>query len=206
MFKHFSILAGLAILCGFVAPAQAEGDAARGKLLSYTCLGCHGIANYKNVYPTYSVPKLTGQHPEYLVAALKAYKNKERSHGTMHAQAVSLSDQDMEDIAVYFAGEPLKAGAAPAGTAPAKVTELCVACHGKEGVGITGEYPTIAGQHADYLLRALVEYKKGDRKNAIMAGFVTTLKAEDMEVIASYYAAQRPALGTAKRRWWFLAD
>src|SRR5579863_3020020 len=84
---------------GFLAPAHSAGDPARGKQLSYTCLGCHGIPDYKNVYPTYSVPELGGQHPEYIVAALKEYKNGERSHATMHQQAASLSDQDMQDIA-----------------------------------------------------------------------------------------------------------
>lgn len=211
MFSVFNVLAkvltGSLLLLGLAALANAAGDVARGKRLSYTCLGCHGITNYKNVYPTYSVPKLLGQHPEYIVAALKAYKSKERAHGTMHAQAVSLNDKDMEDIAVYFAGEPLKPGAAAIGAAPTKVTELCVACHGKDGIGITGEYPTLAGQHADYLLRSLEEYKKGDRKNAIMGGFVTTLKTEDLEVIAEYYAKQRPELLTAKRRvFWFSAQ
>jgi cytochrome c553 len=76
----------------------------RGHELAYTCQGCHSIPNYKNVYPTYSVPKLSGQRPEYLVAALKAYKSGERSHGTMHSQASSMSEQDMADIAAYLAG------------------------------------------------------------------------------------------------------
>lgn len=200
----FRVFSALALSC-VAANAVAAGDAERGKYLSYTCLGCHGIANYKNVYPTYSVPKLRGQYPEYLVAALKAYKAGERSHGTMHAQAASLSPQDMEDIAIYFAGTPLKAGAAPQGTAPAKVTELCVACHGKDGVGITAEYPSIGGQHADYLQRALEEYKKGDRKDAVMPTFVSTLSSADMKLIAEYYAEQRPALGTAKRRTWLFS-
>lgn len=194
----------LALFC-LAARTEAAGDVERGKLLSYTCLGCHGIANYKNVYPTYDVPKLQGQHPEYLVAALKAYKSKERAHGTMHAQASSLSNQDMEDVAAYLAGEPLQPGAATAGTAPAKVTELCSACHGKDGVGITAAYPTLAGQHEDYLLRALVEYKKGDRKNPVMPGFLTTLSDADLKQIAAYYAEQRPALRTAKRRVWLFS-
>ena len=84
--------------------AEPIGDAKRGHALSYTCNGCHAISNYKNVYPTYSVPKLHGQRPEYLVAALKAYKSGERSHGTMHAQASTISEQDMKDVATYLAG------------------------------------------------------------------------------------------------------
>src|ERR1044072_6943243 len=85
------------------APAPA-GDAKRGHELAYTCQGCHSIPNYKNVYPTYSVPKLSGQRPEYLVAALRAYQSGERSHGTMHSQASGMSEQDMADIAAYLAG------------------------------------------------------------------------------------------------------
>ena len=89
----------------FVAPAKAEGDAAHGKTLAYTCLGCHGIPNYKNVYPTYSVPELRGQHAEYLVTALKSYRSGDRGHATMHAHASTLSDQDMQDVAAYLGGE-----------------------------------------------------------------------------------------------------
>ena len=81
----------------------AAGDAARGEVRGETCLGCHGVASYTNVYPTYKVPKLGGQHPEYLAAALKAYRSGERSHGTMRAQTANLSDQDIDDIAAYLA-------------------------------------------------------------------------------------------------------
>ena len=182
--------------------AQAAGDAQRGKQIGYTCLGCHGIENYKNVYPTYSVPKLVVQHPEYIVAALKSYRGKQRSHGTMYAQANSLSDQDMEDVAAYLASAVLPAAAAATGTAPTKVTELCSACHGANGVGITGDYPTLAGQHADYISRALVEYQKGDRKNPIMGTFAAQLSAAEVKAIADYYGAQRPALKTVMRPNW----
>lgn len=87
---------------GMLGTSQAAGDPAAGKAISDTCLGCHGVRSYTNVYPTYHVPKLVGQHPDYIVAALKAYKAGERNHETMEAQAASLSDQDMADIAAYF--------------------------------------------------------------------------------------------------------
>jgi cytochrome c553 len=186
--------------------AYAAGDAERGKELSYTCLGCHGIESYKNVYPTYSVPELVGQHPEYLIAALKEYRSGERSHATMHVQAASLSDQDIDDIALYLAGPVLKSGAATVGTPPAKVAQLCVACHGKDGVGIMGDYPTLAGQHADYLARALEEYKKGDRKNAVMPSFMTGVSDAEIEEIAQYYSKQVPPLRTESRRVTILSE
>jgi cytochrome c553 len=180
--------------------ALAAGDAERGQKLAYSCLGCHAIPNYKNVYPTYSVPKLGGQTEQYIVLALQAYRNKERSHGTMHAQSFSMSDQDMADIAAYFAGTPVKSNPAakPVGTAP-EAAATCVACHGNDGVGILPEYPTLAGQHADYLVRALTDYKRGGRKNGIMAGFAGGLSDADIRALARYYAAQ-PGLWTPDKR------
>ena len=83
--------------------AYAAGDAARGAISGETCMGCHGVTSYSNVYPTYKVPKLGGQHADYLAAALKAYRSGERSHATMNAQAARLSDQEIDDIAAYFA-------------------------------------------------------------------------------------------------------
>ncbi len=99
-----AICCAIALLAAPLA-AQAEGDAAAGKKKAYTCLGCHGIEDYKNVYPTYHVPKLAGQNAEYIVAALKAYISGERPHSTMHAQAATLSEQDKLDIAAYFASQ-----------------------------------------------------------------------------------------------------
>ena len=84
-------------------PAFADGDAEAGRIKALPCMGCHGIPGYVNVYPSYHVPKLAGQHSDYLVAALMAYKNGQRTHRTMIAQASSLSEQDMKDIAAYFA-------------------------------------------------------------------------------------------------------
>lgn len=80
----------------------AAGDPNQGKIKADTCLGCHGVPSYTNVYPTYHVPKLAGQYEEYIVAALKAYQTGERSHETMRAQASRLSEEDMFDIGAYF--------------------------------------------------------------------------------------------------------
>ena len=89
----------------FALPAAtyAAGDAAKGRVKAITCMGCHGIPGYHNAYPNYPVPRVGGQHPEYIVIALKAYKSGKRDHRTMQAQAASLSEQDMQDIAAYFA-------------------------------------------------------------------------------------------------------
>ncbi|HSB48340.1 MAG TPA: cytochrome c [Burkholderiales bacterium] len=94
-----------------VAPA-AEGDAAAGKKKTSMCAGCHGIGGYKTVFPeVYHVPKLGGQHAAYLVKALQEYKAGNRSHPSMRAIAAGLSDQDMADLAAYYASDSMKAAA-----------------------------------------------------------------------------------------------
>lgn len=207
------VRAGLALAAVFwlsSAPVFAQaalalkGDPHRGKVLSYTCLGCHGVEGYRNAYPDYSVPRLKGQHPEYIITALTEYRSGQRSMVTMHDQASELSDQDMADIASYFAGKPLTPTGKPPAGVP-KAAALCVSCHGADGVGITPTYPTLAGQHEDYLVQALNEYKRGGRKNPIMAGMVASLKDSDIETIAAYFARQRPSLSVESRPYTFLS-
>jgi cytochrome c553 len=176
------------MLSGALTTLHAEGDATRGKTLAYTCHGCHGIPNYKNAAPAYSVPKLGGQQAAYMEAALKAYAAGDRSHPTMHAHAVSNSEQDRADMAAYFAGKgPRKT--AVVGTPPA-AAQVCTTCHGTDGQPVLPEYPNLAGQHADYLVQSLHDYKSGKRKNAIMGGIVGALTDQDIAAIAAFYAKQ----------------
>jgi cytochrome c553 len=204
----------LAVTLGVGARADDEtgaapGDAKRGRTLAYTCLGCHGVANYENAYPMYRVPKLAGQHAEYLVAALQGYRDGGRAHATMHAQASSMSDADMRDIAAYLSGNAPTLNAAtggePRGAAPA-AGQVCTACHGGNGVGMSEQFPSLAGQYEDYLRRALTEYRQGARKNGVMANFASQLKEEDVAELAAYYARQNPAVGTLARPWSILAS
>jgi cytochrome c553 len=187
-------------LCGSLG-AHAAGIAADGEKKFYTCYGCHGVPNYKNAYPDYSVPKLRHQNAAYLIAALQEYRSGERPHATMHAQAVSLSDQDIEDIAAYLQGpEPVKPTAA-AGKAPKQVA-ACIACHGEDGLGVetplSPKPAVLAGQHVDYLEQALVAYKNGRRKNVVMDGMAQLLTSDaDVKIAAAYFSSQAPALVTA---------
>ena len=99
--NKLALLAAAGISLLSVSAAQAA-DPEAGAQKFETCMGCHGVPHYVNTYPTYHVPRLGGQHEAYLVAALKAYKDKQRSHATMHANAASLSDEDIADIAAYL--------------------------------------------------------------------------------------------------------
>lgn len=92
-------------------PAPQAGDAERGQTKTRMCEGCHGIPNWRTAYPeVYSVPRLGGQHPPYIVKALQEYRSGERDHPSMRSIAASLSDQDMADLAAYYGGQaPSKA-------------------------------------------------------------------------------------------------
>lgn len=94
-------LVSVAALCAF-GSVHAEGDKAAGRTLIYTCAGCHGVPGYENAYPAYHVPHIAGQNEQYIINALHAYKSGERKHPTMGAQAQSMSDKEIEDIAAYL--------------------------------------------------------------------------------------------------------
>ncbi|NLA67389.1 MAG: cytochrome c [Gammaproteobacteria bacterium] len=108
MIRPLPIAACLALAFSLHAPAafaqQPAGDADRGRALTYTCVGCHGIEGYKNAYPHYHVPKIGGQSAEYLANALTEYRRGTRRHPTMEVQAQSFSDQDIADIAAFLSG------------------------------------------------------------------------------------------------------
>ena len=97
------------------------------------------------------MPKLEGQHPEYIAAALHEYRDGDRAHLTMHSQASTLSDQDIADIAAYFAGKPLVSQRQGPGQRARRRRTCAASCHGADGVAITPMYPSLAGQHEDYL-------------------------------------------------------
>jgi len=188
--KIAASIATLSIACALLAsPAAAQGNAERGAKLAYTCQGCHGIEGYRNAYPSYRVPKLGGQKAAYLVAALQGYRDGSREHPTMQAQASSMSDEDMQDLAAYFssvANETVAAGGSE--TAGIEAASTCVACHGQNGISVSPNWPTLAGQYEDYLRHALNQYRDGTRKNAVMAQMAAPLTDEDVKLLASYYA------------------
>ena len=182
---------GLGLLAAMFTTGASAGDAAKGKILAYTCHGCHGVPDYKNAYPNYRVPKLGGQNEAYIVSALNAYANGERPHPTMHAQAATLTAEERADIAAFLHAE----GALPSkdveGTPP-PATQTCVACHGADGAKtVAPDYPMLAGQPADYIVHALKDYKSGKRKNPIMAGIISGVDEKDFDALAEFFSKQQ---------------
>lgn len=171
-------------------PVVAQGDAEQGRQLGFTCLGCHGIEGQRNAYPSYRVPRLGGQSREYIQTALRAYREGSRPHPTMHAHASSLTDVDIDDILAWFETvEIVEDQATEEMVAGYDAAAICVTCHGADGAGVAPQPPTLAGQHADYLVHAMRQYKDGTRTGNVMVAFAAALTDAEIEVIADFYAA-----------------
>jgi len=185
-------------------PARADvvGDPAAGLAKSSMCMGCHGIINYQASFPqVFKVPKLAGQNAKYLVAALNEYKKGDRKFPTMRAQAGSLSDQDIADLAAFFEAQgksSLKpvadttAAAPPADVAALVSKGACTSCHGANfNKPIDAGYPKLAGQHDDYLYAALTAYAttgnpQVGRNNAIMQAQIKQFNHQELKALADY--------------------
>jgi len=197
----------------FAQSAPPQGDARAGAGKVAMCIGCHGIAGYRSSFPElYKVPKISGQGAAYMVAALTAYQRGERKHPTMRSIAESLTEQDMADIAAYYAehGSTAVAGTPPAGPARVPGTQVqalldkgaCLSCHG-EGFAkpIDPSYPKVAGQYADYLYAALKSYKiEGNpyigRSNPVMGVIAKQFSNRELQTLARYLGALDSELQT----------
>jgi cytochrome c553 len=204
-------LVAAATLFGAAASAQAQGvtgDVGAGQKKAEMCIGCHGIKGYQNSFPEiHKVPMISGQSGPFIVSALKAYQKGDRKHPTMRGIAASLSEQDMADLAAFYAGQagPAAPEAVPAASADvaALLTKgACVSCHGANfSKPIDPSYPKIGGQHADYLFVALKSYtvegnKLIGRNNGIMAGIAKQYSPAEMRAIAKYLSTVKGELQT----------
>ncbi len=205
-------VASVTFLCTVPASAQqaaSKGEAGRAKISM--CLGCHSIVGYQSSFPeVYKVPKISGQSAEYIVAALTAYKKGERKFPTMQGIAETLSDQDMADVAAYYAaqgrqGEPDKTVREPdAKTAALLQKGACVSCHGQNfSTPVAPNYPKIAGQYSDYLFVSLKAYKTENnayvgRSNAIMGAIAKQFSNDELKTLAKYVGSLDGTLQTVQ--------
>ncbi|MFP8833025.1 c-type cytochrome [Hydrogenophaga sp. XSHU_21] len=197
----------------FVAAASAQaqgvtGDVQAGQKKAEMCIGCHGIKGYQNSFPEiHKVPMISGQSGPYIVAALKAYQKGDRKHPSMRGIAGSLTEQDMADLAAFYAGQGGPAAPETPVAASAEVNALlqkgaCVSCHGVNfSKPIDPSYPKIGGQHADYLFVALKSYTvEGNnvigRSNGIMAGIAKQYSPAEMRAMAKYLSTVKGELQT----------
>lgn len=182
------------------ADGLVEGDAEAGQSKSITCAACHG-QDGNSVNPVW--PSIAGQHATYMVEQLQAFKNGSRSEPLMLGQVMTLSDEDMRNLSVYYEGmtPAAKAVADPAvidlgarlyrGGDRETSASACIACHGPTGRGNpAASVPSIRGQYAVYAAAQLRAYASGARKSdgatRVMRDIASTLSEEDIVAVASY--------------------
>lgn len=203
------LIVGLVMLAGFTGLASAEeGDAARGETLVQQCTACHGVAGASTVS---TFPKLAGQGETYLLKQLHDIQSGARVVSQMAGQLDSLNDQDLADIAAYYADQDKTVGSANPdlvelgeqlyrGGNPETGVPACAGCHSPTGAGNSpAGFPMLSGQHADYIESQLHKFQLGyradepsddartnDGESMMMRTTAFRLKEFEIEALASY--------------------
>lgn len=172
---------------GFFGASATAADLKAGEQKASVCTGCHGP---KGVSTDSQFPRLAGQQAAYLVNQLKAFKQGSRENSIMKNMAQGLSDDDMANLAAYFAAQaPKSAGGDPdlAKAGEAK-SAMCLGCHGAGAKG-NGQFPRLAGQHPDYIAKQLTGFKDGTRKGSPMSAVAANLSKDDIKALAAYFGS-----------------
>ena len=193
------VLVSLLLTLGLTGVAQAAGDAEAGQGKVAVCGACHGADGNS---PAPNFPKLAGQGERYLLKQLHDIKSGNRQVVEMTGMLDNLSDQDMADIAAYFASQKMSVGAADPklverGEALFRGGKLeegmpaCTGCHSPDGAGLAAAgFPKLGGQHAQYVAKQLTDFREGNRTNdgdaMIMRAIAAKLSNKDIEAVSSF--------------------
>jgi cytochrome c553 len=210
LIAHLLLAASFAVFSAPSFAEEAKPDAAKAAKpdlvkgeASFTavCAACHG-ADGNAGSPAY--PKLSQQHPEYLVKQLQEFKADKRNNAVMKGFASALSDADMKNIAYWLTAQKAKTGFAKdkelvslgeriyrGGIADRQVP-ACAGCHSPNGAGLPAQYPRLSGQHADYSVAQLVAFRDGVRKNSLqMSQVAAKMNDREIKAVADYIAGLR---------------
>lgn len=207
MMRFIVVLIAFALTVAVAGAEQAStktggdnfGDVNKGQQTAkQVCAVCHGADGNS---PLSANPNLAGQHPAYLYKQLTEFKSGARVNPIMSGMVANLSDEDMRNVAAYYASQTAKEGAASnmalvtagqklyrAGV-PEKGVAACAACHSPDGAGIPPVYPRISGQHADYTVAQLSAFRAGERNNdpnAMMRMLAGRLNDKEINALAEY--------------------
>ena len=184
------------------APAKAaKPDLVKGEASFAMCAACHGADGNSG---TPANPKLSQQHPEYLVKQLAEYKSGKRKNAIMQGMAAALSEDDMKNIAFWVSTKKTKPGFAKekdlvalgekiyrGGIADRQIP-ACAGCHSPSGAGIPAQYPRLSGQHAEYTAAQLTSFRDGVRQNSLQMNQVAAkLNDREIRALADYVAGLR---------------
>lgn len=186
------------------ASYEPRGDAAKARsIVDTACAACHGMDGNSAIPAN---PSLAGQHPAYLYKQLADFKAGRRKNAAMGAMVANLSDDDLHNLAAYFAAQKPIPGSAKDRALAAAGQRLyrggisesgvpaCSACHLPNGAGVPAQYPRLAGQHGDYTLAQLQSFRTGDRDNdpnGMMRTIAGRLSDKDMAAVAQYISGLR---------------
>jgi cytochrome c553 len=184
-------LNNIALYYALQKPARAQtpapGDRAAGKAAAASCAACHGD---QGVSGNPATPSVAGQDAEYLVAALRAYKDGSRKDESMSGPAAALDERTMKDIAAFYAAQQPQPLNVRRPLTTAEWTERCDRCHGPNGNSIDPLMPRLAAQRADWLEQVLHAYRTGARKSTAMAAMSALMSETDVKDLAAHYARQ----------------
>ena len=168
--------------------APAEGDPFAGMAVTAPCVGCHGRDGNSGDPKT---PRLAGLDAAYLIAAVDAYKDGSRDHSVMRDAVETLREEDVRDLAAYYAAQEPKALPIRKPLTIADWTDRCSRCHGPGGSGTDERFPILAGQDQTYLLKTIGLFHSGERANELMFAMSFMMTESDMRNLSAYYARQR---------------
>ncbi|MEN9544419.1 MAG: hypothetical protein RLZZ598_1252 [Pseudomonadota bacterium] len=200
-----SALTTLLLAAALVAPVHAETakaaakpDLKKGEATAQVCAACH-TADGSRGSP--ANPILQNQHPEYLAKQLADFKSGKRASAVMQGMAATLSEEDMRNVAAFYASKQAKPGFAKdnglvalgeriwRGGLPDRQIPACAGCHNPTGAGIPSQFPRLAGQHADYTQAQMLAFRDGVRKNSPqMTGVAARLNDREIKAVADYSA------------------
>ena len=194
--KNAPVAGHVEIVSSTPAAAIYRGDVAAGKSKAATCAACHG-ADGNSLIPIY--PSLAGQSANYIAKQLADFKSGERKDPVMAGMVAALSEEDMNDLAAYFAVQSTKAGTGELNEAGHKLylsgdadkgIASCISCHGIAGKGMKqAGFPSLTGQSQDYLKKQLASFRDGSRgndNNGIMRNIAIKLSDADIDAVSQY--------------------
>lgn len=175
---------GVVLISMLLTDSSFAADIDAGKSKAQMCVGCHGSAGVSHS-PTW--PNLAGQRAAYIAAQLKRFKSGQRQNATMKSIAEGLADDDINNLAEYFAGLPGKSAGGDAALAQSGKDKaaMCMGCHGSKLEG-RGQVPKLAGQHPKYLSKQLNDFKSGDRQAGPMNAIAKSLSEDDIKALSEY--------------------
>jgi cytochrome c553 len=197
-----SVLMVGSVVASEAAPKAAKPDLAKGEaIVAGVCAACHA-ADGNSMIP--ANPKLAQQHPEYILKQLQEFKSGKRANPVMMGFAAQLSPEDMRNVAYFVASKTASPGFAKeketvglgekiyrGGIADRQIA-ACAGCHGPNGSGMPAQYPRLSGQHADYTVSQLTQFRDGVRKNSVqMTQVAAKMNDREIKAVSDYIAGLR---------------